>query len=495
MSKRQLPPNRASSRFKLWLIGLAFSAGGALAALPAVPALAQTAASTQSASDGDGKDFWAGFWHRQTMLGDIFGLRPWLGTYGITFNLQEVSEILANATGGTRQGYAYEGLTTMTLQLDTDKAFDWDGGTFNVSALQIHGRNLSAERLLTLQTASGIEASRATRLWELWYQQAFLDGAYDVKLGQQSIDQEFISSQYSALYVNTMMGWPMLPSADLYAGGPAYPLSSPGVRLRAKPSDAFTVLAGVFDDNPPGGPFAADPQLRGAEASGTRFNLSTGALFLAELQYSLNQPSLGEMDTGTKGELGMPGTYKLGFWYDTASFPDQRFDNTGLSLADPASTGIPAIHRGNYSIYGVVDQMIWRPAPDSPRSLGAFARLMGAPSDRNLVAFSVNAGLNLKDPLPERENDTFGVGFGLAKVSSRAAGLDRDTGFFGGAPYPVRSSEKFIEATYQYQMTPWWQLQPDVQYMFNPGGGIQNPDTGARIRNELVFGVRTTITF
>ena len=81
------------------------------------------------------------------------------------------------------------------------RAFGWYGGTFNVSALQIHGRNLSADNLLTLQTASGIEADRATRLWELWYQQKFLEeDRLDIKIGQQSLDQEFMVSQNALLF-------------------------------------------------------------------------------------------------------------------------------------------------------------------------------------------------------------------------------------------------------------------------------------------------------
>ncbi len=28
-------------------------------------------------------------------------------------------------------------------------------------------------------------------------------------------------------------------------------------------------------------------------------------------------------------------TYKIGVWYDSESFADQRFDNPGLPLADP----------------------------------------------------------------------------------------------------------------------------------------------------------------
>jgi porin len=85
---------------------------------------------------------------------------------------------------------------------------------------------------------------------------------------------------------------------------------------------------------------------------------------------------------------------------------------------------------------------------------------------------------------------------GFAKVSGSDASLDRSTALYTGAYIPVRGSETFVEATYQYQATPWWQIQPDVQYVFTPGGGLANPsDPTKRIGNELIMGVRTNILF
>src|SRR5271155_5380776 len=166
------------------------------------------------------------------LLGDMWGLRPLLAKYGMTLSIVENSEVFGNVTGGVKQGFEYNGLTTATLQMDTQRAFGLNGGTFNASALEIHGGNLSASNLYNLQTISGIESDRAIRLWELWYQQKFGD-AFDIKVGQQSLDQEFMVSQNSSYFINTMFGWPMLPTADLPGGGPAYPLSALGIRGRA----------------------------------------------------------------------------------------------------------------------------------------------------------------------------------------------------------------------------------------------------------------------
>ncbi|MBX4341002.1 carbohydrate porin, partial [Mycobacterium tuberculosis] len=77
------------------------------------------------------------------------------------------------------------------------------------------------------------------------------------------------------------------PSTDLPAGGPAYPLSSLGVRLRVKPADAWTAMVGVFDGNPAG---RTDGDAQVLNAHGTNFNLRSGAYVIGEVQYALNAP-------------------------------------------------------------------------------------------------------------------------------------------------------------------------------------------------------------
>jgi len=439
-------------------------------------------------------DFWDGINHSSQMLGDLCGVRSLLARYGMTLSIQETSEVLGNVTGGAQRGFDYDGLTQVTLQLDTQHAFNWYGGTFNVSGLQLHGDNLSAENLYSLQTASGIEADRGARLWELWYDQKLLDeDRLDIKIGQQSLDQEFMVSSNALLFVNTMFGWPMVPSADLPGGGPAYPLSDLGVRAQWKtPIDSVKILAGVFNGSPIRNNNAADSQR--ADRWGTSFPLDGGVLAIAELQYSY--PALGAMSYGDESPLS--GTYRLGAWYDSEQFSDQRYDNTGLSLADLNTTGVARLHEGDYSIYGVADQMIMRSSTDPNRNLSVFARAMGTPqSDRNFIDFSVNAGFNLTDPLPYRTDDTFGIGVGYAHVSSSVVGLASDTELNNPGTFdPQGRGETFVEMTYQMQLYPWMQLQPDIQYVIHPGGGIANPNNPSQlIKNELVIGARTIIQF
>ena len=94
----------------------------------------------------------------QNLLGDMGGLRPALDKYGVQLTILENVETFGNVSGGVKQGFETDGLTTVTLQMDTEKAFGLKGGTLNVSGLQYWGGNLTANNLLVLQTLSDIEA-------------------------------------------------------------------------------------------------------------------------------------------------------------------------------------------------------------------------------------------------------------------------------------------------------------------------------------------------
>ncbi len=124
---------------------------------------------------------------------------------------------------------------------------------------------------------------------------------------------------------------------------------------------------------------------------------------------------------------------------------------------------------------------------------------MGAPqSDRNLITFSANGGLALKAPFKGRDGDIIGLGFGYGLISGNTRGFDADGAAFApsGTLSPLRSSETFLEAFYTVNLATWWQITPDFQYIFNPGGGIVNPEIPSQlVHDEAVFGVRTTIAF
>ena len=153
------------------------------------------------------------------------------------------------------------------------------------------------------------------------------------------------------------------------------------MRVRAQITPKLTALAGVFD----GDPLGNNPN----NLSGTNFNPHNGALYIGELQYALNQPSDGEMDTGRSNGLQAPTRSASGI--TTAASRIRTRAPTGCRSRIPRRTATRSASRQPQLLRGGRPDDL-APDPTGPRSLGVFARVMGAPGDRNLVSFSANAG-------------------------------------------------------------------------------------------------------
>ena len=93
-------------------------------------------------------------------------------------------------------------------------------------------------------------------------------------------------------------------------------------------------------------------------------------------------------------------------------------------------------------------------------------------------------------------DDTIGLGVGYARISDNARAADSDVASFSGSFYPVRGNETVLELTYQAAVTPWLTVQPDFQYIFNPGGGqpgLKNP--ARKAADAAVLGLRGVVVF
>ncbi|NEU14132.1 carbohydrate porin [Methylobacterium sp. BTF04] len=421
--------------------------------------------------------------------GDPFGFRAFLKTRGIVYSLTYIGETLGNVTGGTRRGAIYEGLLDLEVDVDLGALIGWRGAALHTNLFQIHGTGLSRGYVDNLLTISGIEALPSSRLYELWFEQKLFDDQFGIKIGQLAADTEFAVTQTGTVFVNSTFGWHNNMAVVIPSGGPIYPLAVPGVRAKYVPNANLSLQVGVFDGDPAGGTRRdtdADPQRRNRR--GTNFRTDDPALVIAEAAYAYNIE---------KGSAGEAGTVTLGGWYHFGRFDSLRVDGSGIALADPASSGIARRFRGQGGLYGIIDQTIYREPDDPNDGASVFLRVSGSPADRSLIDLYLDAGIAYKGLLPGRSDDTVGIAFALSRLSGAARGFDTDTILATGSPGPRRSSEAVLEATYQAVLGPGVTVQPDVQYVFRPSGGIANPrDTnGARIRNAAIFGLRATIRY
>lgn len=226
-----------------------------------------------------------------------------------------------------------------------------------------------------------------------------------------------------------------------------------------------------------------DPQLR--NRSGTDFRVNDPALAMAEIAYAY---------------AILPGTATLGGWHHFGRFESPRLDAVGgRRLADPEASGIARRFHGNQGVYGILDQTLYREPDASDQGASAFVRLSGVPGERNLIDLYGDAGIAYKGLIPGRPNDTIGLGVIHSRLSPAARGYDRDLlilgqGAIGRGFAPIRSSETVIEATYQAQVLPGLTMQPDLQYVMRPGGGLVDA-AGRRMRKALVVGLRATINY
>ena len=157
-------------------------------------------------------------------------------------------------------------------------------------------------------------------------------------------------------------------------------------------------------------------------------------------------------------------------------------------LANPAGSGVPAQHRGDFGIYGIIDQQIYRPRGGAADSgISVFSRASLSPSDRNLVDVHLDGGIVFAGLIPNRPDDRFGASVIYARFSDSVRAFDQDQINFSGVPGTVRDYETNLELTYVAQIIPGWTVQPDFQYIWHPSGQAG--------RDAKVMGVRSVLKF
>ena len=416
-----------------------------------------------------------------------------LANKGLNFGATYIADNIANVSGGVKRGAIHFGRLDLSVDADLDKLVGWTGGRFYANAFVIYGQGLSRNYVMNLATISEIEALPDQRLYNAYFEQSFFGDRLNIRAGQQAADVEFFDSQTDDLFINGTFGWPAIKASSLPAGGPAPPIAVPGIRIKAALTENITAFGAVFNGDP-SGPGDQDPQLR--DHHGLAFRVNDPPWVIGQVRFNY------DIDIGGRP---LAGNFTPGAWKHYGSFDSQRFTAEGLSIADPGGSGVPARLRGNYGIFAVIEQVLYRPpeVKDNTTSASlpgvtAFGRIAYSPPDRNLIDLYVDGGIGFVGFTPGRPLDRFGVAMAYMRISNTARNLDIDTQAFTGIQSPVRSNETLIEMIYEAHIKPGWLIAPYFQYVFRPSGGIPNPNdpTGvSRIGDAAVFGVTTTIRY
>ncbi|MFM8809909.1 MAG: carbohydrate porin [Chthoniobacterales bacterium] len=168
-------------------------------------------------------------------------------------------------------------------------------------------------------------------------------------------------------------------------------------------------------------------------------------------------------------EDGLAGHYWFGGYYSTWSLYSQFGSEQTAGNA--------------YGFYWHADQKVYQEAPGSDEGLTLWTAFVLSPQQNMAkLPFQWNSGIVYQGILPGRDKDSamFGLAYGNFSSDYSASGDAYD-----GDP---ASFEMALEWGYRIQLNRFFYVQPDLQYIIQPGG------TGS-IPNAFVLGAQIGVTF
>ena len=370
----------------------------------------------------------------------LFNLLPHeLRDGGVTIEYIYTGETFTKATGGLNRNHItnYRSNLDLVATLDTELLDLWSGGRFFVYGQNLAGKPISVSDVGDLQlfsnldsTISATERPQFTTVAEYWYEHNILDNQLRFKVGKQDANADFAFTDLGGEFIHSSFGLP--PNVPL----PTFPSQALGAASFAQLTDTLALGIGAYDGTPAFGP------------QGVRWGFDTlgdnGTISLYQAQW---QPQF-----GAAGDL--PHTSRIGMWHHSADDLWTEFTPTN-----------PRTFVQNYGLWYIVDQMLWKEGgADDDQGLGAFFQFSWAPSNRNLITEYYGGGLVYKGLLPNRDEDYLGVGVANAILSPGSKEIALANGEFQGR------QETAVELFYKYRVSPYFVLQPDLQFISQTSG-------------------------
>ncbi len=385
------------------------------------------------------------FWERDSLTGDWNGLRSKLRDNGFDLKIIYTGEISSVRRGGLQKKTIFLDNKGIVLSLDANKLFNWQNAEFYLYFLGNNGDS-PTKYIGDIQAVSSIDAFPTWKLYEAWYQQYFFDNKLSLKFGLYDLNSEFDVMDSCSIFHNGAFGMGVDISQSGLNGPSIFPVTSLGLRIKyiSQCNDSksyysqLAILDGVSGnpDNP----------------AGTHIMLksSDGLLLVNETGY-----------ISTKKYYKK---FAIGIWYYTA--------NTSEILITTNT-----IYRKNKGFYLLAEHQIFKGKNTKNQGLTAFLRIGTADKYVNQLDFYMRFGLNYTGLIQGRDNDQLAIGFTYAHNSKQ---------YMKANEYNLAYAETVIEIVYRFQITPWFAIKPDFQYVINPG-------TSKQIKNALVLGFRTEI--
>lgn len=422
------------------------------------------------------------WWEGNSLSGDWWGIRNWLDDSGIEISATYTNNIAGNPVGGNSQGFTYTDNTSFGVQLNFEKLIGWSGATLTISALDRNGRNLSAQNIGNQFTVQQVYGGETASFYALVLEQKLLDDKLGIKLGRFSAGDDFASSPLYWLYMNNGIdGNPQsLPVNTAFS---TYPNAVWGSRVRIDPSPEWFAMAGIYQ--------ATRIDLYEGHGLNWSMNNSDGVTMVGQVGWTpeffkkpvaapekksdgksiVDGKSLSEGKTFREPDTelrGLPGHYWFGMYF---------------SPWDYAQFGSSETANNSYGFYWHADQMIWQESPGSDEGLTLWSAFVLSPQQNiSKLPFQANAGIVYRGLVPTRNRDITMLGFVYGNFSDDYASTVAATG--AGSP----SYEIALEAGYRFQITKFAYVQPNLQWIINPGG------TG-NIPNALVLGAQMSVSF
>ncbi|MEJ2721151.1 MAG: carbohydrate porin [bacterium] len=379
--------------------------------------------------------------------------------------------MFVNLSGGLHRSGTYLDNVDVVLTLDAEKIFAWNSATAFIYVLGNNGGNPSANSG-DIQGISSIAAYNTWQLYEAWIQQNLTAYQLSFLLGLYDLNSEFDVLQSSNFFLNSSHGIDPTFAQSGLNGPSIFPNTTVGLRVKWSPTPSFffqtIVLNGV----------AGDPANR--HFAHVTLARSHGILSTSEIAF-INNPRIEAASAGGLehhrhiGRLATPacqGKIGVGLWFYTAKFEP----------LPPPDDAADAKNGGNLGLYFIAEQTVFEEKAEPDQTLEIFTRLGYANPKINRFGFYFGAGAVYTGLIPGRDQD----GVGIA-----AAGLYNGSEFKQAQMnhgIEVDSAEWNIEFSYAARMTPWFELQPDIQY-------IIHPNTNPAVENALTVGIRSSVTF